>query len=136
MPRTFLLIVLLVGLIPSQSPCQSCSAWRSKKSVDGSITTFRLEPFPWKVTTDLDANVAIENAVTKSTCSTKLESVIGVYFGRGHLIYLRSAEVSSDELFTFDGLSCKEVRKVKQLPPKSEAETTRFLRSIGICNHK
>jgi len=136
MPRTFLFAVLLVGFAPRLSPCQSCSAWESNKSIDGTTTTFRLEPYPWKVTTDLDANVAIENTATKSICKTKLESVIKVYFGDGKLIYFRSAEISSDELFTLDGSSCKEARKVKQLYPKSEAKTTRLLRSIGICSRK
>lgn len=98
--------------------------------------TFRLTPFPWKVTADLDANVAIENTATKSICRTKLESVIKVYFGDGRLIYFRSAEISRDELFTLDGLSCREARTVKQLDSKSEAKTIRVLRSMGICGHK
>jgi hypothetical protein len=125
-----------MALAPRPSLCQSCSAWESKKSIEGSTMTFRLEPFPWKVTADLDANVAIENTVTKSVCKTKLESVINVYFGDGKLIYFRSAEIASDELFTLDGSSCKEARKVKQLDPKSEAKTARLLRSLGICSHK
>jgi hypothetical protein len=136
MPRTFLFAVLLVGLAPRLSTCESCSAWESKKSIDGSTMTFRLEPFPWKVTADLDADVAIENTATKSVCRTKLESVIKVYFGGGKLLYFRSAEISSDELFTLDGFSCKEARKVRQLYPRSEAKTTRLLRSVGICSGK
>jgi hypothetical protein len=136
MPRAFLLAVLLIGIAPRLAPCQSCSAWESKKSIDGGTTSFRLEPFPWKVTADLDANVAIENTGTKSICKTKIESVIKVYFGDGKLIYFRSADIASDELFTLDGFSCKEVRKVKQLDPKSEAKTTHLLRSVGICGGK
>jgi hypothetical protein len=136
MPRTFVFAVLLMALVPRLSLGQSCSAWESKKSIDGSTMTFHQEPFPWKVTADLDANVTIENTATKSICKTKLESVIKVYFGDGKLIYFRSAEISSDELFTLDGFSCKEARKVKQLQLKSEARTTRLLRSIGICTHK
>ena len=136
MLRAFLLAILLIGVTPGPAPCQSCSAWESKKSIDGGTTSFRLEPFPWKVTTDLDANVAIENTSTKSICKTKLESVIKVYFGDGKLIYFRSADIASDELFTLDGVSCKEARKVKQLDSKSEARTTHLLRSFGICAGK
>jgi hypothetical protein len=136
MLRTFLFAVLLIGIAPRPAPCQSCSAWESKKSIDGGTTTFLLEPFPWKVTTDLDANVAIENTATKSICKTKLESVVKVYFGDSKLIYFRSADIASDELFTLDGVSCKEARKVKQLDPKSEAKTTHLLRSVGICSGK
>lgn len=95
--------------------------------------TFTLDPYPWKVTADLDANVTIENAAKKSACKTKLESVISVYLGGGDLIYFRSSEISNDELFTLDGLSCKEVRKGRHLLLKSEAKTTRVLRSLGIC---
>ena len=136
MHRTILAVVLLMALCPKLSPCQSCSAWESKKSIDGGTMTFRLEPFPWKVTADLDANVAIENTTSKSVCKTKLESVTHVYFGKGKLVYFRSAEIARDELFTLDGFSCKEARKVKQLDSKSEAKTTRLLRSVGICTHK
>ena len=136
MPLRLLLAVLVTALAPVPLSCQDCSALESKKSIDGSTTTFRLEPFPWKVTADLDGNVTIQNTAKKSTCSTKLESVINVYFGDGKLIYFRSTEIASDELFTFDGFSCKEARKVKQLDPKSEARTTRLLRSLGICSHK
>jgi hypothetical protein len=136
MRRTFLFAVLLMGLAPRLSSSQSCSAWESKKSIDGSTMTFRLEPYPWKVTADLDANVVIENIATNSVCKTKLESVIKVYFGDGKLIYFRSADISSDELVTLDGASCKEARKARQLHPKSEAKTTRLLRSMGICRRK
>jgi hypothetical protein len=136
MPRTLLFAVLLIGFIPRVSPCQACSAWKSTKSIDGNTMTFRVDPFPWKVTADLNANVLIENSIAKSVCRAKLESVIEVYFGESKLIYFRSAEISSDELFTLDGMSCKEARKVKQLDPKSEAKTTRLLRSIGICDRK
>lgn len=136
MRRTILAVVLLTAACPRFSPCQSCAAWETKKSIEGSTITFLLEPFPWKVTADLDANVSIENTTLKSVCKTKLESVTHVYFGRGKLVYVRSAEIASDELFTFDGFSCKEARKVKQLDSKSEANTTRLLRSAGLCIHK
>jgi type 1 fimbria pilin len=134
MPRRFLLAVLVAALAPVSLSSQSCSAWESKKSIDGITMTFRLEPFPWKVTADLDGNVTIQNTAKKSTCTAKVESVISVYFGDGKSIYFRSTEISSDELFTLDGLSCKEARKPKQLDP-SEAKTIRLLRSLGICSH-
>jgi len=135
-PRTLLFAVLLIALAPRPSLGQSCTAWESEKSIDGSTMTFHREPFPWKVTADHEANVTIENTASKSMCKTKLESVIKVYFGDGKLIYLRNTEIASDELFTLDGFSCKEARKVRQLHPKSEARTTRLLRSIGICSRK
>jgi hypothetical protein len=62
---------------------------------------------------DLDGNVTIQNAEKKSVCKTKLDSVVSVYFGNGKLVYFRSADVASDELFTLDGLSCKEARKIE-----------------------
>ncbi len=133
-PVLFAFLLMALGVPPSG--CQSCSAWESRKSIDGNVMTFRLEPYPWKVVADLDANVTIENTVKKSTCKTKFESVVSVYFGNGKLIYFRSADISSDQLFTLDGFSCKEARTVKQLDGTSEAKTTRLLRSLGICGRK
>jgi hypothetical protein len=132
----YLFLFLTIALGSGSSLCQSCSAWESQKSIDGSSMTFHLDPYPWKVTADLDANVTIENTAKKSSCKTKLESVISVYLGRGNRIYFRSSDISSDELFTLDGFSCKEVRSVKQLDGKAEAKTTRTLRLLGICNRQ
>lgn len=134
--RWFQPAVLAIALLPGPSACQSCSEWESKKSIDGSTMTFRLDPFPWIVTADLDGNVTIQNAEKKSVCKTKFDSVVSVYFGSGRLVYFRSADIASDELFTLDGLSCKEARKMKDLGQKSEAKTTCLLRSLGICKHQ
>jgi hypothetical protein len=136
MSTRFLFLILTMAAGAGLSPCQSCTAWESRKSIDGIKMIFELDPHPWKVTADLDANVTIRNTAKKSSCKTQLESVSKVYFGSGDLIYFRSTEIASDELFTVNGLTCKEVRKVRQLDQKSEANTTRILRSLGICSRK
>jgi hypothetical protein len=114
------------------APPPPCSAFEATKSIQGITMTFRDDRFPWKVTADLDANVVIENAPKKTTCSTHIESVVSVYMGKGDLIYFRSAEIASNELFTLNGFSCKDAAKPKMLDA-SEAKTRRILRAKGIC---
>jgi len=136
MRTTLLLSILLYTVFPTHSVCQSCSAWESRKSIEGNSTTFRLESYPWKITIDQDANVRIQNLQKNSSCRTQMESVVRVYLGSGNLIYFRSAEVSNDMLITLDGLSCREARKTRQFGVKSEAAVSRVLRTMGICGRK
>jgi hypothetical protein len=125
--------LLLTAGVLADSPERPCSAFEATKTLDGDTATFRDARFPWKVTAALDGKVVIENTRKKTTCSTNLESVVSVYIGSGDLIYFRSVEIASDELFTLNGFSCKDASKVKPLDAKSEAKTRKILRAGGIC---
>ena len=133
-PRRYLTPFMIIALNAGTAQCKSCSAWESKKSIDGSSMTFRLDPYSWRVRADLNGDITIENSSTRSTCKTRLNDVLAVYLGRNNLIYLRVSDISTDELFTLDGRSCREAQKVRQLDLKSEASSLRILQSIGICS--
>ena len=129
-------VVVLMAGGGNRLSCASCSAWEAKKEVTGEKSVFRVEGSPWKITTDLDANVTIENGAKKTSCAAKLESVMKAYFGPGDRIYLRSQEVGSDDLYTFSGTTCKEARGVRHLSVSSEAKNKQVLQALGICDAK
>jgi len=114
----------------SPSPCH---AFEAQKTISESTSTYTDNRFPWKVTSDLDAHIKIENLPTHTTCSTTIESVIGVYMGEGNEIYFRSSEISNEELTVVDGTSCKETKPAISLDSHSETNATQTLRSMGLC---
>jgi len=125
--------LLMVTMTLADTPQQPCSAFEATKTLNGNTATFRDDHFPWKITADLDGKIVIENKTKKTTCSTNIESVVSVYMGNSNLIYFRSVEIASDELFTLNGFSCKDAAKMKPLDAKSEAKSLRILRANGIC---
>jgi hypothetical protein len=125
--------VLAAARLLADAPGRPCSAFSAAKSIAGNTATFQDNRFPWKVTADLDGKITIENTRKKTRCSADVESVVSVYIGKGDLIYFRSTEIASDELFTLNGFSCKQAAKVKRLSAGSESKAQNTLRANGIC---
>jgi len=110
--------VLAVAITCASAQRPTCQAFEAKKTIQGGTSTFTLDKSPWKVTSESDSTLVIANTETKTSCTTSLESVLTAYFGRD-VIYLRSTEIASDQLFTVNGRSCKETAKPKPLDGRS-----------------
>jgi hypothetical protein len=134
-----LVLALIIGVVttlPARASDQSCTAFEATNSIQGDIVSFHHDRFPWTITVDLDGNLAIENAQRHTRCTTVLNSVVAAYVGSQRLIYLRTLEIASDELFTLDGFTCWEVRNVKGLDVESESNSIEILRANGVCAGK
>ncbi len=110
-----------------------CLAFEAPKTIQGDPSTLHHHRFLWTITADLDGNVVVENSRLHTRCKTVLGSVVSTYVGDGNLVYLRSQEIASDELFTLDGRNCREARKVKALDVQSERKSIAILRANGLC---
>jgi len=124
--------VLAVAITCAEAQRPTCQAVEATKTIQGETSTFTLDKSPWKVTSGLDSTLVIANVDTKTSCTTNLESVITAYFGKD-VIYLRSTEIASDQLFALNGRSCKEAAKPKTLDGRSEARVQEQLLAAGLC---
>ena len=129
----FVALSMMVACARGTATDDSCSAFEATKSLEGNTATFRDERFPWIVTADLDAKVTIQNTKQKTSCSTTVESVVSVYMGAGDVIYFRSLEIASDNLYPVNGLSCTDSGESVRLDPTSAEKSRNLIRASGIC---
>jgi hypothetical protein len=91
---------------------------------------------PWVVTVDeLAGKVQLASAGNPiSSCGVALEAVKRVYIS-AHYIALRSIEISSDDIFFFDPVSCRQVRKAVHLGVTltSDQATPARLAKLHFC---
>ena len=138
--RELFLIVAALSVIVActndASTDDACSTFEAAKSLDGKTATFRDERSPWVVTADLDGKVTVHDTKKSTSCSTTVDSVVSVYLGAGAVIYFRSLEIASDNLFAIDGRSCADAGEPVRLDPTSAEKSNTLMRAVGICTSR
>jgi hypothetical protein len=90
---------------------------------------------PWRVTIDLQtAEIEVARRAGSGRCKTSLDDVSGVYMGQSGRIVFRTAEVASEQLFTIDAATCRDIGKPVNV---DEARSNAFhatLRTFNICH--
>jgi len=87
---------------------------------------------PWRVTIDLPtATVEVTGGLGR--CKTTLEDISGVYMGRGARIIFRLAQVASEQLFTIDARTCRDISKPVDIDTANANAFHKVLREHHIC---
>jgi hypothetical protein len=86
---------------------------------------------PWRVTVDLPT--ATVEVAGPGRCKTALEDISSVYMGPGGRIVFRTAQVASEQLFTIDAATCRDVGAPVDVDTANAAAFRKVLRARHIC---